>query len=291
MRYAYYTGCVAKGATPELHYSTVKVAERLGIGLKEMESASCCGAGMITDANPDMNIALNARTLALAERDGLDILTICNVCTLTLTEVNKRLKEDAELREKTNKILRRVGLEYNGTVNVTHLLWVLAKDYGPEHLQQHVTKPLKGLKVAPFYGCQVLRPSSILGFEDPNFPTSLESIITALGAEPVDYPGKTRCCGFLIVSYHEDTAVDMTGLNIKQAKDAGANCMVTPCPLCHVNLDAYQSKAAKSMDTKLGLPIFHLPQLVGLALGLEPVQVKATRNVVSPYKLLHSIGI
>ncbi len=152
MRYAYYTGCVAKGTTPELNVSTLRVAEKLGIQLEEMKSASCCGAGMVTEYNEDVARALNARTLALAERDGLDILTICNVCTLNLRKANKELKEDPELLASTNKVLGTAGFQYNGGVDVTQFLWALIRDYGLDRLKQQVRQPLSGLKIAPFYG-------------------------------------------------------------------------------------------------------------------------------------------
>ncbi|MDO8673912.1 MAG: CoB--CoM heterodisulfide reductase iron-sulfur subunit B family protein [Dehalococcoidia bacterium] len=291
MKYAYFTGCVAKGTTPELNVSTLRVAEKLGIELEEMKSASCCGAGMIEEYSEDMARALNGRTLALAERDGLDILTICNVCTLNLRKANKELKEDPEVMERTNQVLGKVGLQYKGGVDVTQFLWALVRDFGLDKLKAMVKHPLTGFKVAPFYGCQILRPSELNGFDDPNNPTSLESVITALGAEPVDYDGKTKCCGFLLLTVYEETSLAMTGKHLQQAKEAGANCMVTPCPLCHINLDIYQSKIETQMGTKIDLPIFHLPQLVGLALGIAPAALRLTRNMVNPYKLLHEAGV
>ena len=290
MRYAYYTGCAAKGTSPELHHSTLAVAEKLGIQLDEMKSAACCGAGVVEEHDPDLSRALNARTLALAEKQGLDILTVCNICTQQLASVNKELKEKPALLEKTNEVLGKVGLSYKGTVNVTHLLWVLVRDYGIEKLKAQVTNPLTGWKIAPFYGCQILRPEEVLGFEDPYNPQSIEDIIKALGADPVDYDEKVKCCGFLIDTIQESTAVGMTGRCLAGAKRAGADCVVTPCPLCHLNLDAYQGQAANKVGVTLDMPVFHLPQLVGVALGIQTVTLRLTKNFVSPYRLVHKVA-
>ncbi len=281
MRYAYYTGCVAEESAAELDYSTQRVCEKLGIKLEKMESASCCGAGDIDEANIDLSRGLNGRTLALAERDGLDIITICNVCTLTLRKVNRDLRENPEIMEKTNKVLNEIGMTYKGGVEVTHFLWVLARDFGIDRLKAFVKRPLTGLRVAPFYGCQILRPAAELGFEDPYNPTSLENIITALGGEPVDYAGKTKCCAFLISLAREKTASAVLAQQLWDGKSAGADCMVTPCPLCHVSLDAFQVMAEKHLGKSIRMPILHLPQLVGLAIGLEPSELKLSRHMVS----------
>ncbi|MDA8188363.1 MAG: CoB--CoM heterodisulfide reductase iron-sulfur subunit B family protein [Dehalococcoidales bacterium] len=280
MRYAYFTGCVADKSASELDYSTRKVCEKLGIKLEKMESASCCGAGDIDEVNLDLSRALNGRTLAIAERDGLDVLTICNVCTLTLRKVNQNLKENPEALEKTNQVLAEIGMKYSGGVEVTHFLWVLMREFGVDRLKGYVQRPLAGLRVAPFYGCQILRPESRLGFEDPNNPKSLETIITALGGTPVDYAGKTKCCAFLISLAREKTASKVLGQQLWGAKTEMADCIVTPCPLCHLSLDAFQGMAEKELGRSIRLPILHLPQLIGLAIGLQPSELKLSRHVV-----------
>lgn len=290
MKYAYYTGCVAEASASELDYSTQRICERLGIELERMESASCCGAGDIDEANLDLSRALNGRTLAIAERLQLNIMTICNVCTLTLRRVNKDLKEDPEALEKTNHVLAQIGMKYSGGTEVTHLLWVLAREFGIDRLRGLVTQPLSGLKVAPFYGCQILRPASDLGFDDPNKPNSLETIITAVGAIPIDYPSKTKCCGFLISLAKENTATTMLGQQLWEARSSGADCIVTPCPLCHLSLDAFQGQAEKRFGKKIGLPILHLPQLIGLAIGLQPTELKLSKHMVSVDHVLAKIS-
>lgn len=290
MKYAYYTGCVAEASARELDQSMQAVARKLGIELEKMESASCCGAGDIDETNLNLSRALNARTLALAEKQGLNILTICNVCTLTLRTVNQDLKGDPELMAKTNEALSQVGLTYHGGVEVTHFLWVLMQEFGVDRLKSHVKTPLTRLKIAPFYGCQILRPSKRLGFENPRKPDSLEKIISALGAEPVDYEGKTKCCAFLISLAKEKTAMSVLGQQLLDGKSAGADCMVTPCPLCHISLDAFQSMAERRIGSTVRLPVLHLPQLIGLALGLQPNELGLRRHVVPTDTVLARLG-
>ncbi|MFQ5441109.1 MAG: CoB--CoM heterodisulfide reductase iron-sulfur subunit B family protein [Thermodesulfobacteriota bacterium] len=281
LKYAYYPGCASSEMTKEANDTTRLVASALGIELRDMPRANCCGAGLMKDYDYDLNIALNARIFAEAEVMGLDIMTICSTCLMVMSTANRDLKRDAGLLERTNLILERAGLHYSGKVEVTQLLWVLAKDYGLENLKRQVTKPLNWLKVAPFYGCHSLRPSDALGFDDPEKPESLESVIKAVGADVVDYKGKTKCCGFQINLVSEDTAVGMTGTRLLDAKAGGARCVVTPCPFCHINLDNYQGLAEKKVMHMIGLPVFHLPQLVGLAMGLTAEEMGLSRHLVS----------
>jgi len=170
---------------------------------------------------------------------------------------------------------------YSGQIEFKHLLWIIAEGEGYELLKQAAHKGLKGLKVAPFYGCQILRPSKILGFEDPDRPWSLEAIIEACGGEPIDYPAKIKCCGFPIIQAREDVALGELIQPIEQAKEAGADAMVTPCPLCHLSLDAWQSKLEATTGETFEMPILHLSQLIGVAAGLEQSELKFKRHVVS----------
>ena len=223
----------------------------LGIELDELEAVTCCGAGDIHEAEPDYYLHLNARILAYGEATGADtLMTICNVCTLNLRQANWQLKNDEALLERVNRNLAAVGVPpYSGNIDVRHLLWLIAEGDGYERLKEVAHRGLKGLKVAPFYGCQILRPSKILGFEDPDRPWSLEAIIEACGGESIDYPAKIKCCGFPIIQAREDVALGELIQPIEQAKDAGADAMVTPCPLCHLSLDAWQSKLKKATGT------------------------------------------
>jgi succinate dehydrogenase / fumarate reductase cytochrome b subunit len=287
-RFAYYTGCAAKGVCPELDESTRAVARALDMELIELTASSCCGAGVIGELEPDTQLAMNARNLGLAESLGLDMLTICGTCQGVLSRAHKELS-NAGTRERINAVIADAGGVYDGRAAPKHLLWVLIKDIGLARLEQKVVRPLTGLKVGPFYGCYILRPSEYLGFDDPYNPKSLEQVIRALGAEPVDYSGRTKCCGFPIVLEQERNAMKMVGANLLEARDNGADCLVTPCPLCHMNLDIYQDRAEKEMARPIGMPILHLPQLVGLALGLEPSTLGLKKNMVDTSALVAEV--
>ena len=254
----------------------------MGLDLVELESVTCCGAGDIHEAEPDYYLHLNARILAYAAATGADeLLTVCNVCTLNLRQANFQLVGDDELRLRVNRNLVAVGVPaYERDVDVVHLLWEIAGEDGYPRLQEAAHKGLKGLRVAPFYGCQILRPSRILGFEDPDSPSSLERIIEACGGEAVDYPAKLKCCGFPIIQAREETALGELIQPIEQAVEAGADAIVTPCPLCHLSLDAWQSKLEAQTGRTFRLPILHLSQLIGVAAGLGESELKFRRHVV-----------
>ncbi len=279
-RYAFYPGCAAKGASKELYESTVAVAEKLGIELVELPQFSCCGAGVLEEIKEAVDLAVNARNLAYAEREGLDIVTVCSTCLLVLRKTKYLLDSDEDLKEEVNEILSEAGLEYKGTVDVKHFHWVLLEEFGEEGLRKRVVKPLSNLKVYPYYGCHTVRPESILGFEPSENPQSLEKIIKALGAEPVSGERRLECCGFHAFWPAPKMSMKLTGLNLLDAKKSGANCMTTPCPLCHMNLDANQSRALKEVGESFKLPVLHVPQLVGLALGIEPKKLGLHRNIV-----------
>jgi succinate dehydrogenase / fumarate reductase cytochrome b subunit len=290
---AYYTGCLAALSAKELNISTKALAPKVGLELVELESVTCCGAGDIHEAEPDYYLHLNARILAYAEETGCDtLMTICNVCTLNLRQANWQLKNDPDLLARVSTNLESVGAPpYSGGVEVKHLLWLIAEGDGYDRLKQAAHRGLKGLRVAPFYGCQILRPSKILGFEDPDKPESLERIIAACGGEPIDYPAKIKCCGFPIIQAREDVALAELIQPIEQAKEAGADAMVTPCPLCHLSLDAWQSKLHKQTGKDFQMPILHLSQLVGVAAGIDSSELKFKRHVVSVAPVTEKLSV
>ncbi len=290
MQYAYYPGCASQEMTKEANETTREVADLLGIELHDMPAANCCGAGLLTDYDYDLSITLNARIFAQAEKMGMDIMTICSTCLMVMNTVNRDLKRDPKLLEMTNRVLRQVDLVYSGKTKIKLLSWVLLEDYGLDRLKEKVVKPLDGLKVASFYGCHSLRPSDALGFDDPEQPTSLDDIVKAIGGDVVEYKGKTKCCGFQVDLVSEDTALEMTGKRLLDAKGEGGVCVVTPCPFCHINLDSYQKMAEKKIGSQLSLPIFHLAQLVGLALGMNADELKLSRHLVSAEELLNDLG-
>ncbi len=278
MRYAFYPGCVSRGGCPELYPSAVTVAARLGLELEELSDVGCNGAGVLSREVSD---PINARTFAKAEARGLStILTICSTCTGVMGQANLKFKEDPHHRERINReFLADEGLEYRGTVGVKHLLWILVEEYGLEGLKAAVKRPLRGLKVSPFYGCYIRRPDSIIEGK-PARKQYLERVIETVGAEVVDFGGKGKCCGFPILTANETNSMAMVAAHTGEAKEKGADCMVTPCPLCHLNLDGAQPKAENLKGQKIGLPILHLPQLIGLSLGFDPEELHLTRHIV-----------
>jgi succinate dehydrogenase / fumarate reductase cytochrome b subunit len=280
-RYAYYPGCLASLSQKELDSSTRAIAEKLDVQLIDMPSVTCCGAGDIHEAKPDYHLHLSARILGQAERSGAEVLlTICNVCTLNLRQANKKLQDSPTELARVNDNLKSAGIGgYNGGVEVRHLLWEVSAGEGYERFKAIATRSLEGLKVAPFYGCQILRPSKMLGFESADAPDSLERLITACGAEPIDYPAKVKCCGFPIILAREDVALGELAQPLAQATAAGADVMVTPCPLCHLSLDAWQNKAADFVGGDFRIPVLHLAQLLGAAAGLDEATLKFRRHV------------
>jgi len=292
MRYAYYPGCVSRGACPELFSATEQVCKALGIELEfdAMRSASCTGSGILQEKNLRLGDTLNARNLALAERTGLPLLTICSTCQGVMSQANKRLRGDEAYLAEINADLAEEGLEYKGTADPKHLLWVLVEDVGLDKLRSLVVRPLEGFKAAPFYGCYLVRPSSALDFDDhPERQDALERVIEAVGAEVIDFPGKTLCCGFPIIMSNEANALKMVARHTSDAQELGADAMVTPCPLCHLNLDGYQPQASGIAKKPIELPILHLPQMIGLALGIDPGAMRLNRHMTSTKKLLSEL--
>jgi succinate dehydrogenase / fumarate reductase cytochrome b subunit len=262
---------------------------RLGIEVTELTASSCCGAGVVGEADPEGALALSARTFAQAERLGLDVMTICGTCQGVMGGANRKLKADPALLERVNRLLQPEGLTYHATVQVKHLLWIVVREVGLEKLKDEVQVTLGDLKIAPFYGCYILRPSWDLGFDDPENPNSLEKVIRAVGAEPVDYSGKIKCCGFPLILEKEDIALAMDGANLKEAKDGGADAMVTPCPLCHMSLDIYQERAGRKVNAKLDLPVLHLPQMLGLAMGVPAEELGVRHHLVPVDSIVRAV--
>ena len=287
MRFAFFPGCVSRGGCPELYPAAKLICHRLGIGIQEMPAASCTGAGVLQEKNELLGDTLNARTFAMAEKLRLPILTICSTCQGVMAQANHRMKQSPEYLERINTHLAGEGLEYRGTTEIKHLLWVLIEDYGLDELTKAVTRPLRGIRMAPFYGCYIIRPTDALDIDEhPERQTSLERLIETLGATVVDFAGKTRCCGFPILTINERNSMAMVAKHTSEVKDLGADAMVTPCPLCHLNLDGFQPKAAAQAGRKIDMPIIHLPQAIGLAMGISPKELGLQNHIMSTKPLV-----
>jgi len=286
VKVAYWPGCVSRGFTPELHGSMAAVAPKLDIELVELDRANCCGAGVIAEHNQELVDTLNARTFAMAQgvEGAAGMMNICSTCQGAQTECRERLDADEAYREHINEHLDPEGLAYerSGAWWNKNFLWLLVEDIGIDKLRERVVRPLDGLKIAPFYGCYIVRPTRRLGYDQyPERDRYLEQVIEAVGAEPVDYAGKHKCCGFPLITMNKSTSLRQAGRHLADAIDADADCLVTPCPLCHLNLDLQQPDAAKYVERDLDIPVLHFPQLIGLALGLEPKALGMNKHVVS----------
>ncbi len=286
IKVAYWPGCVSRGFTPELHGSMALVAEKLGIELVTLDRANCCGAGVIAEHNQELADTLNARTFALAQQTGLSMMNICSTCQGAQSECQQRLDADSSYRAHVNEALSGQGLSYeksaDGSWNNKNFLWLLVEDYGLDKLAAQVKRPLSGLRVGPFYGCYIVRPTDRLGIDDSHpRDTYLAQVIEALGGTVIEYAGMYKCCGFPIITMNKQASLAQAGRHLGDAVDAEADCVVTPCPLCHLNLDLQQPEAAKVVNRDLGLAVLHLPQLVGLALGADPKQLGMSKHIAS----------
>ena len=280
MKFAYYPGCSARSTCAELNEATHLVASKLGLELQQLESATCTGAREIRAIDPAGFYRLNVRILALAERHGLPLMTICNTCTLNLLDAHAAFVNDPKLAADINARLAEEGLRYSGRTRISHFLWVLHEDIGEQRLRDLVVNPLTDMTVAAFYGCHITRPPLRYGFVDSRNNVALERLAEILGCRPIDYSGRTECCGFHTAAHDERVAIKLTGQHILSAKSNGANAMVTPCPLCHTVLDGFQREIEQDMKQALDMPVLHLPQLVGLALGLSPEELRMDRHMV-----------
>ena len=284
MKVAYWPGCVSRGFTPELHGALAQVAPLLDIELIELDRASCCGAGVIAEHSQELADTLNARTFALAQQtDGELMMNICSTCQGAQSECQERLDANAAYRDRVNATLAGSGLRYEQGIVNKNFLWVLVEEIGLKKLRSLVKRPLENLRVGPFYGCYIIRPANRVGI-DGEHPRDryLEQVIDALGGTVIDYAGSHKCCGFPIITMNKTASLKQAGRHVGDAIDADADCLVTPCPLCHLNLDLQQPLAEGVVGRELGLPVLHLPQLVGLALGLSPKQLGMSRHIVKP---------
>ncbi len=285
--YAYYPGCASEGTGIGQNLSIKTIAKPLDIELIEIEDWTCCGSTPYSSTNEAESLVVAARNLALAEKTGLDLVTPCSSCFVTLRMASAHLKDSPPLMKQVNEALAVVNLEYQGNVRVRHLVDVLVNDVTPEVIATRVHRNLNRIKVAPYYGCQVVRPDN--GFDDPESPQSLDRLVVSLGAEAVPYPLKARCCGSSLIIPEERLALGLIRKLLDSALENGAQCIVTCCPLCQLNLDAYQGRVNSAFKTKFNLPILFIWQLIGLALGIDTKFLGLNTNIVSLSPVLDHI--
>jgi len=283
MEYLYYPGCSLEGAARQYDESLRAVFQALGVDLRPLEDWNCCGATIYMSVDETTSLAVSARNLALAGRDGQrDLIAPCSACYTVLLKTNRYLTESPELRQKVDALLAKAGLSYRLNVKVRHPLDVLVNDVGIERIAAAASRRLDGLRVAPYYGCQIVRPER--GFDHSEFPETMDRLFRALGAEPVYYPVKTRCCGGMLMTTFRDVALDLVRELLSCAVENGAECIVTTCPMCQVNLELYQDQVNQAFKTSYRVPVLFFTQLLGLALGCEEKSLGLQRNLI-PFQL------
>jgi heterodisulfide reductase subunit B len=282
--YSYFPGCSAESTGRGLGLSTEAIAKPLDIELVEIEDWNCCGSTPYGSLDEEESIVVAARNLALAEKMGFDVVTPCSSCYVTLSKANRHLHDHPALLKKVNEALAVAGLQYNGSLRVRHLVDVLVNDITPDSIAARLKKPLAGLKVAPYYGCQLVRPD--VGLDDTEQPVTLDRLVACTGAEPVDFPLKARCCGGSLMLSEEASTLGLVNKLLKSAAENCAQCVVTACPLCQTNLDAYQSRVNSVFKTNFKIPVLFITQLIGLALGLDEKSLGLDANIVAPSNVI-----
>jgi heterodisulfide reductase subunit B len=289
MKYVYYPGCSLEGTAVEYNASTRAAMSALGAELLELEDWTCCGASAAEATSYLLSMVLAGRNLALAEKmeAGADFLIPCSACYLNLRRVEDHVKRDTTLKTQINEAIGEEGLVYRGGVRVRHLLDVVARDFTAEEIRSRVKRPLSGLRVAPYYGCQSLRPYG--DFDDPQEPRSMAPVIEALGASVHPWSMGARCCGAALMTTKKDVALELVAGLLKAAR--GSDCMVTVCPMCQMNLEAYQDAISRSQGEDLRIPVLYLPQLMGAAFGLSRQDLRLNLNLAMPDTFMESLGV
>lgn len=277
--YAYFPGCSLEKIGLSYHHSTIETTNKLGVELKELEDWNCCGATTYFHVDELLAYTLCARNLAMAEKENLDLVAPCSACYKNSYFTNKHLKEDPDLAEHINYALEEDNLSFSGNINVQHLIEVFVHDVGLEEIRNNVSKPLEGLRVAPYYGCQILRPKK--DDEDVEQAEFFEDLLSAIGAEPVPYPLKLKCCGGSLIISNREAALSMVRNLLQNAEDNGAEVIATACPMCQVNLECYQQQVNQEFGTRFSVPIVYFTQLMGLALGIPGKKLGIGTEIVA----------
>jgi heterodisulfide reductase subunit B2 len=283
-KYAYFPGCSLEKMALSYHKSSLETTRALGVELEELEDWNCCGATTYFHLDEILANTLVARNLAIAEKEGLDFVAPCSACYKNAYFTNTYMKEDEDLAEHINFALEADDLQLSGDLNVHHLIDIFAGEIGAEEIKNKVTNPLEGLKIAPYYGCQIVRPrKNGEEVEDPQF---FEEILTALGADAIDFAYKTRCCGGSLLLTNREAALDMIQHLLRNAEKSGADVIATACPLCQVNLEVYQTQVNEEFGTDYSIPVLYFTQIMGLALGIAPKKLGIGSELVSTLPLL-----
>jgi heterodisulfide reductase subunit B len=286
MEYGYYPGCSLHSTAKEFDQSIKESFKDMDLTLKEVPDWNCCGASSAHETSEELALALSVRVLSQAEHANQKIVIApCAACYSRLKMANSEIAHDADLRKRINQI---IGQEYTGNVAVKHLTEIYKEN--KDKLATTVVKPLTGLKIASYYGCLLARPKSVVDFDDAENPTTMDELVTVLGAQPVDWSHKTECCGASFSFSRIDIALRLVGDILEAAKLAGADVIAVACPLCQANLDMRQEMAAQKNKTTYGIPIIYISQLIGLAQGKKARALGLNKHVVSADKVLAKLN-
>jgi heterodisulfide reductase subunit B len=261
------------------HQSSMETTKVLGVELQEIDDWNCCGATTYFHVDQLLAYTLVARNLAMAEKSGLDFVAPCSACYKNAYFTNDYIKEDPELAEHINFALEQDNLKLEGDIKVHHIMDIFSNEVGMEEIEKSVSNPLKGLKVAPYYGCQIVRPRK--NGEEVENPQFFEEIISAIGAEPVDFADRLRCCGASLIMTSRHAALSMVKVLLQNAINSGADIIATACPLCQVNLECYQTQVNEEFGTDFSMPVLYFTQLMGLAMGIPRRRLGIGRELVS----------
>ena len=284
-RYAYYPGCSLETMAASYHVSAVETANKLGIEFQEIEDWNCCGATPYSNVDELLAQTLCARNLAIAERDRLDVVAPCSACFKNLYFTNEHLKTDPDLAEHVNFALEADNLHYAGTGAVRHLIHVFVRDVGLDAIKRQVTHPLTGLRVAPYYGCQLVRPRRSDGW-DAAGPRFFEDLLAAIGAQPVEFPFRLRCCGASLMVTNRRAALGMLRDLLRGATQSKADLIATTCPLCQMNLECYQADVNREFGTNFSIPVLYFTQLMGVAFGIRPKNLGIGKELIEAKPVL-----
>jgi heterodisulfide reductase subunit B len=292
--YMYYPGCSMEGSGRSYRESIAGICEPLGLSLVEIEDWNCCGATEYVGVSLSPAYSLIARNLAIAARtkqESEPLVAACSACYLNLAKADAYMKERPQLNDHVNEALSAGGLHYDaGTVEVRHLLEVIMNDVGLDKVREKVVKPLAGLRVAPYLGCMLPRPDPDHRWKNHERPDDLDRLLAALGADVVDFPLKTECCGGHMTQIAPGVGLELIKRLVDEAEHDGADMMVTVCPMCQINIDAYQGEMNAKYHTRHKMPIVFFTQLMGIAFGLEPKAVGIGREVTDARRALQRIG-
>ena len=289
MKFALFLGCQIPVRLKQYETSSKAILERLGVGLVDIEEFNCCGYPL---RNIEFKAFLlsSARNLSLAEKKKLDVMTLCQCCYGTLKKANFLLRENASLRKEVNAVLEREGLPYKGEVEVKHLLYVLHQEVGVEAIKNKIVKTFKGLKIAAHYGCHALRPSQVVGFDDPVTPSIFDQLVEATGAESIAWPMKLECCGAPLWGIHDELSTEITLKKLKNARESGADYLCTACTYCQIQFDTVQQMILSQRGLNHPLPSILYPQLLGLSMGInsETLGLKMNKIPISEVEQLQT---